>query len=75
MRFRTIWSLPGLSLSERLRRTRDWFAMEIASRLPLRIRYWTVMLELGHATRNSPNVPATPLSDILRNLKAPKNIA
>lgn len=41
MRFKTIWTLPGMALSERLRRTRDWGALKIAHHLPRRIAYWS----------------------------------
>lgn len=74
MRFCTIWSLRGLPLIERLRRTRDWGAMTIGAKLPLRLRYWITILELGHATAKSPDVPATPLHDILRSMRTPKNL-
>lgn len=75
MRFWTIWTIPACSLLERLQRTRDWAAMAVGARLPVRIRYWVTVLELGKATMKSPNVPATPLSDILRNLEAPKSVS
>lgn len=75
MRLRSIWSLPSYPLGERLRRTRDWLAMEIAANLPLRVRYWCTMQEIGRATMTSPNVPATPLDEILKNLETPKNLS
>jgi hypothetical protein len=72
MKFASIWTLPGYSLSERFIRTRDWAAMAIASKLPIRVRYWVTMQELGHATMDSPNIPATKVEDILPKLRAPK---
>lgn len=75
MRFRTIWSLRGLPLRERLARTRDWAAMKIAANLPLRIRFWVTILEIGHATSKSENVPATPLDEVLNNLRVPANMS
>lgn len=72
MKFWTIWTLKGMDLKERLTRTRDWAAMEIGAHLPLRVRYWTTLQEIGRATMTSPNVPATPLEDILRDLEKPK---
>lgn len=72
MKLSTIWSLEGLSTPERLRRTREWGAMTVARKLPLRVRYWTTMQEIAKATRKSPNIPATPLDEIIRNLEAPK---
>lgn len=75
MRFRSIWTMPGMSLGERLRRTRDLAAIKIGRRLPLRIRYWVAMMEIGYATKLSENVPATPLDEVLSNLRAPKNMS
>jgi len=74
MRFTTIWTIPAMTLRERLSRTRDWAAQEVAARLPKRIRYWTTLQEIGRATMTSPHVPATPLDEILRNLDTPKNL-
>ena len=75
MRFWTIWSMPAMTFTERLARTREWAAMEIGAHLPRRIRYWVTLQEIAKATTHSPNVPATPLEDILQNLDAPKTLA
>jgi len=75
MRLRTIWTLPACTLAERLRRTRDWAAGEVAAHLPLRVRYFSAMQELAYATRKSENIPATPLGFVLRNLRAPSNLS
>lgn len=75
MRFRSIWTAPAMTLRERLIRTRDWAAREIGARLPLRVRYWVTMQEIGRATMDSPNVPATSLDTILRKLDAPKVVS
>lgn len=75
MRFWTIWTVPAISLGERLRRTRDWAAMTLGAKLPLRVRYWVTLQEIGFATRKSPNVPATSLTNILRDLRTPKNLS
>lgn len=75
MLLRTIWTLPTLPLSERLRRTRDWSAQQVAAALPLRVRYWVTLAEIGKATMSSENVPATPLDEILHNLATPKSMS
>lgn len=75
MRFRTIWTMPAMTLSERLRRTRDWAARAVAEKLPLRIRYWVTLQEIGRATMKSENVPATPLDEILQGLASPKVVS
>jgi hypothetical protein len=43
MRLRTIWTLPAMTLRERLRRTRDWAAMEVAWKLPKPVLYWAAV--------------------------------
>jgi hypothetical protein len=75
MRFRTIWTIPAMSFAERLRRTRDWFALYVGHKLPLRIRYWIVISEIGYATRNGEDLTATPCSEILNNLRRPKVVS
>lgn len=75
MRFRTIWTMPAMKLSERLRRTRDWFAGEVASALPLRVRYWVTMQMLAKVSMDPPNVPAMNLGDILKKLDVPKSMS
>jgi hypothetical protein len=75
MRFRTIWSLRGSPLKERLLRTLDWAAMKVAANLPVRVRFWTTILEVGHATAKSPEVPATDLTYILNHLRTPKHMS
>lgn len=69
MRFRTIWSLPGLPLKERLSRSRDEANIVLARLLPQRLRYWVTMSEIGKATMDSPHVPATTVDTVLSNLK------
>lgn len=41
MKFLTIWTLKGLSLKERLSRTKEWAAMKTARHLPKSVKYWT----------------------------------
>lgn len=74
MKLRTIWAIPAMTLSERLRRSRDAIAMSIAYVLPVRIQYWTAMYMIGQATKMSVNVPATSCDEILKNLPKPKGI-
>lgn len=71
MRLTTIWTIQAMDLSERLRRTRDWAAMTAAARMPKRVRYWGTMLEIGKAVSTSPDVPATPLDEVLKNMAHP----
>lgn len=75
MRLRTIWTMPALDLHERWDRTKTWAAMKIAGMLPVRIRYWVTVREIGKATLNSFDAPATPLREIMYNLEAPKGMS
>jgi hypothetical protein len=78
MRFWTIWTMPvkAMGMKERMLRTREWAAMEAARKLlPKRVRYWCAMQELARATTESPNIPATPLDYVLKNLDRPRHIA
>lgn len=75
MRFTTIWTIPAMSFRERLKRTRDWSAMKIAGALPLRVRYWTTVREIGKATKNNEDVLAMQLGEILNNLACPKSMS
>lgn len=76
MRFTTIWDLTfPLPLKERLKRTRDWAALEVALKLPLRVKYWCAINMIGRATMKSPNVPASTVDYVLDNLPRPKVVA
>ena len=75
MKFTTIWTLPASTLAEKLRRTRDWAAQKAARAIPTRIRYWAFIDMAAAATMDSPNVPATPLDEVLRRIPAPRNLA
>lgn len=70
MRLSTIWTLPSMSTIERLRRTQEWSMMEIAARLPQKIKYWTVMQEVAKATKTQKGpVMAITLDEILSKLE------
>lgn len=75
MKLRTIWTIPAMAFSERLRRSRDSIAMSIAYCLPVRVQYWTSMYMIGQATKMSVNIPATPCDEILKNLPRPKVVS
>lgn len=68
MRFRTIWTVPAMTLRERLRRTADWCDSTIAYHLPKRVKYWAVVHVGAHVTTQvDPNliVPDVTLLDVL----------
>jgi polyphosphate kinase 2 (PPK2 family) len=69
MRFSTIWTLPGLPLKERIDRTLDCWALNVADWLPKRLAFWVAYRQIGHATMKSAHVPATPLDVVLKNIQ------
>lgn len=73
MRLRSIWSLPSYPLAERLRRTRDWAAMAVAARLPLRVRFWVAVQQIAAASTVDPQkvVPEMDLEYIMNNMPRP----
>ena len=43
MKLTTIWTMPAMSMPERIERTRDWAAMKIAWALPAKVLYWAAV--------------------------------
>lgn len=75
MKLSTIWSLPGLPLSERLKRTRDSLALSAAAALPKRVRFWATVLNINHATiKINSVVGATTVDQIMKNMDLPKDM-
>jgi hypothetical protein len=68
MRFTTIWTLPTLTLGERLYRTVDLAAMTAARHLPQRIRYWTYIQVGSEAMDPHQTVPDAKFMDLLKNV-------
>jgi hypothetical protein len=77
MRFWTIWTIPAMTIAERLRRTRDWAALTIASHIPVRIKYWATVQQMVEASFVDPNkvVPEMDLEYIMRNMPQPDYIS
>jgi hypothetical protein len=57
----TIWTMPAMSLRERMRRSADWADLTIAARLPKRVRYWAFVLAALDAAK--PEMPSGMLFD------------
>lgn len=74
MRITTIWSIPGIPLAERLRRTKEWAAIKTARRLPTSVKYWTCV---GVATlaagpeQYPPSVTIEQMMEYMRSQGAP----
>lgn len=52
MRLKTIWTIPAMTLRERIRRTSDLLNMKIAGRLPKRVKYWAY-IQAGSSAMSS----------------------
>lgn len=68
MRLTTIWTMPAMAVSERLRRTVDWAAQEVAARLPERVRYWVFIQAGGRAMRDDEIVGSQTFFDLLERV-------
>lgn len=51
MKFKTIWTIPGMSFTARLGHSRETIAQFIAKKLPLRVRYWVTVQMLDESSR------------------------
>lgn len=70
MKLTTIWTMPAMTLRERLRRTADAADMAIAARLPKRVRYWAVVLvgaKVTTTTLRDREVPGVLFMEILEH--------
>lgn len=73
MRLTTIWTLKGMPLKERLRRTLELLYMFVAFKLvPKPIRYWIVVKETNNASGNSSPDSVTGL-DIVMHMRSEKD--
>lgn len=65
MKLTTIWTIPAMSLAERLRRSGDWAAMTAAAKLPKRVRYWAFIQVGSKAIAPDEVVPEVSFVDVL----------
>lgn len=68
MRLSTIWTLPGMSFGERIRRTMDSVACSVAYRLPKRIKYWAYVHVGSNAMRPDEVVPEARFMELLERV-------
>ena len=50
MKFRTIWSLKGMPVKERCRRTIELWTIKLAWALPRKLAYWAAIRVISNAT-------------------------
>ncbi len=65
MKLSTIWTTPAMSIRERIRRTIDWAALTIATRMPKRIRYWAFIVAGNQAMPEDAVIPEARFMDLL----------
>ncbi|MGH3499830.1 MAG: hypothetical protein ACRDQA_02835 [Nocardioidaceae bacterium] len=66
MRLTTIWTIGGMTLRERLRRTYDeWLLPGLAHRLPRRLAYWSYIDTGVRHIGSSEIVPDVRYADLL----------
>lgn len=64
MRIKTIWTIPGMALAERLRRTRSSLLLSLAHYLPQRLRY-AVLIDTGARHMQNDVVPEVAFMAVL----------
>jgi len=66
MRLKTIWTLRGMTLRERLNRTGEAAIRSIAHRLPRRLAYWSFIDSGVRYMRSDEIVPEVYYTDLLQ---------
>ena len=52
MKLTTIWTMKGMSLTEKIRRTKDWLARKVAKKLPDMVKFWACMFAIDQVSKN-----------------------
>jgi hypothetical protein len=63
MKLSTIWTVPAMSLKERLHRTSEWALLTVAQHLPKRLQYWTLIAVGAKVTTST--LADTPVPEVL----------
>ena len=68
MKPRTIWTMPGMPLRERLIRTREWLLGATAHRMPRALAYWAFIDVVTRYSREHPHavVPEIYAADVIK---------
>ena len=69
MRLRTIWTLPDMSLPERIDRTQEWAWRTVAHRLPRRLAYWSLIDSGVRVMRPDEIVPEVRYMEVLERME------
>lgn len=68
MRLKTVWTLRGMSLQERLRRTEECFWRWAGARLPRKLAYWSYIHTGVRAMNNTDVVPLLRYTEVLERI-------
>lgn len=71
MRFTTIWTMPAMSLRERLSRTREELWRRAAHRLPRKLAYFSYIDSTAKYVKNDEIVPDVKAFDIMHRMEKP----
>jgi hypothetical protein len=66
MKLTTIWTLPAMTLRERLARTNDALTLALAHRLPRRLAYWSFIDTGVRHIEGNEVVPDVRYTDLLK---------
>ena len=69
MRLSTIWTMPAMTLRERLRRTSEWAWHLTARHLPRRLAYWSFIDTGARMTSTREVVPEVRFMDLAARLE------
>lgn len=68
MRLKTIWTLPGMTLRERMSRTQEWGWAKAAHHLPRRLAYWS-FIDSGVRHMGNDVVPEIRYTELLTRME------
>lgn len=66
MKFWTIWTMPAMSLAEKLRRTYEWLLILLASHMPRKLGYWVVIIHGSRYFEPTEVVPEVRFMDVVQ---------
>ena len=69
MKLKTIWTMTGMSLAEKFRRTKSWFWRILAKKLPAPLAYQSYLLVSSSYIEPDEVVPEVKVVDILSRMR------
>jgi len=72
VRLKTIWTIPAMTVAERLRRTREAAWRSLAHHLPRSLAYWSFIDTGVRHIKGNEVVPEVKYTDILQRIGQPR---